>query len=122
MGELTAKPGEKKSGQLVVARRAFSSVSVPITVINGHTPGPRLAVLAGEHGCEYCGIAAAVRLCRELKPEQVTGSLIAVPVVNIISFESRSLFVTPIDMVSLHSGCLGLAFNLLLGRRRLNYV
>jgi len=102
-GTVTASPGEKKSGRLVVAQRSFSDVASPITVIRGRKPGPVLAVLAGEHGCEYCGIAAAVKLCREVKPEQIAGTLVVVPVVNILSFESRSLFVTPLDMVNIYT-------------------
>jgi predicted deacylase len=62
-----------------------------------------LAVLAGEHGCEYCGIAAAVRVCREIKPEQLAGTLVVVPVVNMLSFEQRSLFVTPVDQVNIYT-------------------
>jgi predicted deacylase len=103
IGPITAHPGEKKSGELLVARRSFSQVCSPITVIRGKKSGPVLAVLAGEHGCEYCGIAAAVKLCREIKPEQISGTLIIVPVVNILSFEARSLFVTPLDMINIYT-------------------
>jgi predicted deacylase len=103
IGSITAHPGEKKSGQLRVAGRSFSQVCSPITVVRGQKKGPVLAVLAGEHGCEYCGIAAAVRLCREIKPEQISGTLLIVPVVSILSFEARSLFVTPLDMVNIYT-------------------
>jgi hypothetical protein len=102
-GSITASPGEKKSGELIVARRPFSNVCSPITVVRGNAPGPVLAVLAGEHGCEYCGIAAAVKLCREMRPEEISGTLVVVPVVNILSFEARSLFVTPLDMVNIYT-------------------
>ena len=103
IGSVVAYPGEKKSGKLLVARRSFSEVQSPVTVIRGIKQGPTLAVLAGEHGCEYCGIAAAVRLCREINPEQVAGTLIIIPVVNILSFEARSLFVTPLDTVNIYT-------------------
>jgi len=103
IGDVVVEAGQKKCGKLVVARRSFSEVCSPITVIRGHNPGPTLAVLAGEHGVEYCGIAAAVKLCREIQPEQISGTLIVVPVVNILSFESRSLFVTPIDAVNIYT-------------------
>lgn len=103
VGSITAGPSEKKSGELVVARRPFSNVCSPVTVVRGYKPGPVLAVLAGEHGCEYCGIAAAVKLCREIDPEDISGTVIVVPVVNILSFEARSLFVTPLDMVNIYT-------------------
>jgi predicted deacylase len=103
IGSLTVNPAEKKSGELVTARRAFSNVSSPLTVIRGTKPGPTLAVFAGEHGCEYCGIAAAVRVCREIEPKQIAGTLVVVPVVNVLSFEARSLFVNPIDQVNIYT-------------------
>ncbi len=103
IGNLNVGPGEKKSGHIVVAHRAHSDVTSPVTVVRGKKPGPVLAVLAGEHGCEYCGIAAAVRVCREVKPEDISGILVVVPVVSTISFDSRSLFVNPIDMVNIYT-------------------
>ena len=103
IGDLIVGENQKKSGKLTVAHRSFSEVNSPITVIRGKTSGPTLAVLAGEHGVEYCGIAAALKLCREIQPEQISGTLIVVPVVNILSFESRSLFVTPTDTVNIYT-------------------
>ena len=103
VGSVTVGPGEKKNGEIVTARRPFSNVCSPVTVVRGREPGPVLAVLAGEHGCEYCGISAAVRLCREIGPESISGTLIVVPVVNVLSFEARSLFVTPLDMVNIYT-------------------
>jgi len=103
IGELSVEPGQKKSGKLVVARRSFTDICSPITVVVGNNDGPTLAVLAGEHGCEYCGIAAAVKLCKEIKPDQISGTLIIVPIANILMFEGRSLFVTPIDGVNIYT-------------------
>lgn len=103
LGQISVEPGAKKSGGLVIGHRPFSEIRCPITVIRGMKDGPTLAVLAGEHGCEYCGIAAAVKLCREIRSEEISGTLIVVPVVNILMFEARSLFVTPIDGVNIYT-------------------
>lgn len=103
IGSVSVKNGEKKSGEISLAHRAFSDVRCPVTVVRGDGPGPTLAVLAGEHGCEYCGIAAALKLCREIKHEQISGTLVVVPVVNTLMFDNRSLFVTPIDGVNIYT-------------------
>jgi len=103
IGSLSVGVGEKKHGELVLAQRAISKLSTPITVIRGNKPGPTLAVIAGEHGCEYCGITAAVKLCSDMKPEQIAGTLVVVPLVNIPAFEARSTYVNPVDTVNIWS-------------------
>ncbi len=49
-------------------------------VVNGS--GPTVLVLAGNHGDEYAGQLAAMRLLKELQPEQVTGRVIIIPVLS----------------------------------------
>jgi N-alpha-acetyl-L-2,4-diaminobutyrate deacetylase len=49
-------------------------------VVNGS--GPTVLVLAGNHGDEYAGQFAALRLVQELKPEQVHGRVIVIPVLS----------------------------------------
>lgn len=44
--------------------------------------GPTVLVLAGNHGDEYEGQVAALRLLQELQPEQVHGRVIVIPVLS----------------------------------------
>ena len=44
--------------------------------------GPTVLVLAGNHGDEYEGQVAAMRLLQELQPEQVQGRVIVIPVLS----------------------------------------
>jgi predicted deacylase len=54
---------------------------VPIaTIANGD--GPTVLVSGGNHGNEYEGQIAALRLVHEIEPEQVTGRIIVVPVIS----------------------------------------
>ena len=54
---------------------------VPIaTIANGD--GPTVLVSGGNHGNEYEGQIAALRLVDELQPEQVNGRIIVVPVIS----------------------------------------
>jgi N-alpha-acetyl-L-2,4-diaminobutyrate deacetylase len=54
---------------------------VPIaTIANGG--GPTVFVSGGNHGDEYEGQIAALRLVREIRPEQVSGRIIVVPILS----------------------------------------
>jgi len=63
----------------------------------GAADGPRVALVAGVHGCEYSSIAAVTRFMAGLDAAALAGSLLAVPVVNLSAFRARSPFVTPAD-------------------------
>lgn len=77
-------------------------VRIPFTVIKGANEGPTLCVTAGVHPTEYAGIDAAIRLSNEVKPEELKGRLIIVPVVNLPGFWARS-YLCPIDGVDICS-------------------
>jgi N-alpha-acetyl-L-2,4-diaminobutyrate deacetylase len=54
---------------------------VPVaTVANGE--GPTVLVSGGNHGNEYEGQIAALRLVHELRPEQVHGRIVVVPIIS----------------------------------------
>ena len=56
----------------------WANVMIPITTItNGE--GPTVLILGGNHGDEYQGQIAAMKLARELTPEMVTGRVILIP-------------------------------------------
>ena len=59
----------------------WASSFIPIaTVANGE--GPNVLVLAGNHGDEYEGQVAALRLIQELEPGRVSGRVTIVPVLS----------------------------------------
>ena len=103
IGNINSRPSTKTSGYLNVADKAASSIALPVTIVQGQSSGPTLVVIAGEHGCEYCGIMAAVRLIASITPEKIKGTLIVVPLANPPAFEERTLFVNPIDAVNLYA-------------------
>jgi uncharacterized protein len=103
VGDVVAAPGRKQSGHFKVGEKAASSIELPVTIIQGESSGPTLVVLAGEHGCEYCGIVAAVRIIRDIQAKEIKGTLVVLPLANPPAFEERSLFVNPIDAVNLYA-------------------
>src|SRR5262245_20615710 len=59
----------------------WAKLLIPITVIrNGK--GPTVLVLGGNHGDEYPGPIAILKLMRELQPADVSGTLILLPTLN----------------------------------------
>jgi predicted deacylase len=55
---------------------------VPVIVIKGARPGPRLLVTAGIHGDELNGIAVIHRLAAQVDPARLAGTLVMVPGLN----------------------------------------
>ena len=60
-----------------------TQMTMPIHVIRGKKPGPRLFVCAAIHGDELNGIEIIRRLLKQSALNQLCGDLIAVPMVNV---------------------------------------
>jgi uncharacterized protein len=75
----------------------LNQVDVPAFKLTGAGDGPSLSLIGGVHGCEYSSIAAVIKVMRALDPEQLSGTITAVPVVSMDSFTERSPFVVPAD-------------------------
>jgi predicted deacylase len=59
-----------------------SMLSIPVNVLVGLSHRPVLLAVAGHHGDEHEGPAALVEVWRQLDPDDLRGSLIAIPVLN----------------------------------------
>ena len=64
-----------------VHRSAYGWIPIPIARI-ARGPGPRVLLVAGNHGDEWEGQIALGELIRELEPSDIAGSLVIVPSVN----------------------------------------
>jgi uncharacterized protein len=102
VGPIVAAPGTRATAIVSVDLGAGQSVDVPLLVINGPEPGPRVGVTAGIHGAEYVSIAALRRVVLGLDPAKVRGSIVAVLTANPAAFQKRSIYVDPIDGVNLN--------------------
>jgi predicted deacylase len=94
IGDVDVKPGEKKTINLPLPTLyTSSSMDMPIHVINGMEPGPRLFVSAALHGNEINGVEIIHRLIKqESDTKNIKGTLIAIPVVNVFGFISQSRY------------------------------
>lgn len=70
---------------------------LPCTLINGCQDGPVVLIDGGIHNAEYVGIEAATRLASELKPQDVSGKLIIIHLVNVNGFKARTISVCADD-------------------------
>jgi hypothetical protein len=96
VGTLRAARGTRATGHIAVDL-GVATVEVPVVLIHGAAPGPRVAVTSGIHGAEYVSIAAHRRVAMELDPERMRGSLVSVLVANPAAFAARSIYVDPLD-------------------------
>jgi predicted deacylase len=67
-------------------------VVLPVHVLHGRRPGPRLFVTAAIHGDEINGIAIIRRLLTSSSLRNLRGTLLAVPVVNVYGFVRHSRY------------------------------
>lgn len=100
--DISAQPGQVARGYIEVGETATGPIRFPLVIINGQKPGPRLCLTAGVHATEYAPIDAALRLVHEISPAALTGTIVAVPVVSMHMFASRTGFVSPIDGLNLN--------------------
>jgi N2-acetyl-L-2,4-diaminobutanoate deacetylase len=79
---------------------AWGAVMIPITVIrNGE--GPTALLTGGNHGDEYEGPIALLKLANDLKPAEVSGRVIIVPAMNYPAFRAARR-TSPIDAGNLN--------------------
>lgn len=91
IGDLSVAPGEFATGNLHLFRLASGrDVAVPIQVWHGARPGPVLCLVANQHGNEFRPISVFRELVRNLKPADMRGSVIGLPIANPFSFEMCS--------------------------------
>ena len=91
VGTATAAPGEIAYGVIPVTTLAGGTpVEIPVAVVNGTKPGKVIWVDGAFHGDEPEGPLCCQHLLREVDPQQLAGTLVLVPVVNLAAFQAAS--------------------------------
>ena len=78
----------------------WANVMIPITVVS-RGEGPTVLVLGGNHGDEYQGQIAIMKLARELMPEKVTGRVILIPSLNLPAARAATRL-SPLDGMNMN--------------------
>ena len=91
-GEAIA-PGQRRRIEIPVSRLPTQTlISLPVVVIHGSEPGPRLWLSAAIHGDEINGVDIIRQVLGIIKPKKLKGTLLAVPVVNVFGFIEQSRY------------------------------
>ena len=99
---IAANCGERSHGFVSIGETASGPIQFPVVIVNGVEDGPILCLTAGVHATEYAPIDAVMRVAQSLAPEELRGAVVAVPVVNMRMFDSRTGFVSPLDGLNLN--------------------
>ncbi len=89
----TLEPGTRRRIELPAARLATGSpLGLPVEVVHGLRPGPRVWLTAAIHGDELNGIEIVRQVLNETTPKRLAGTLVAVPIVNVFGFITESRY------------------------------
>ena len=86
---ISVTPGTRQRHSLEFTELADGTkVSIPLDLINGAEPGPRLYLGAAIHGDEVDGVGILFRALADVDPKSLRGSIVCVPVQHPLSFHA----------------------------------
>lgn len=91
----------KETEYLSTRGRGDEEIVVPLARVHGREESPTLLVVAGVHGSEYAGIEATRRLLGWVDPDALSGTLVAIPCLNLPAFYGLAMHVNPLDGLNL---------------------
>ena len=93
IGGVVVNPGERRTIDLPVTDLStHTPMTMPVQVICGRKPGPKLFVCAALHGDEITGVEVIRRVLKLGALKRLRGTLIAIPIVNVFGFVSLSRY------------------------------
>jgi predicted deacylase len=85
IGAVRVRAGSARELELPITRLVTGAdVSLPVRILHGREDGPTMWVNAATHGDEVVGVEVIRRVLAVLSPKTLRGTLIAVPVVNVL--------------------------------------
>ena len=86
---ISLPPGTRRRHTVELVELADgTTISIPLDLINGGEPGPRLYLGAAIHGDEVDGVAILFRALADIDPARLRGSIVCVPVQHPLSFHA----------------------------------
>ena len=86
---ISVAPGTRRRHSIELTELADGArVSIPLDLINGAGPGPRLYLGAAIHGDEVDGVGILFRALADVDPRRLRGSIVCVPVQHPLSFHA----------------------------------
>ncbi|HBY99279.1 MAG: succinylglutamate desuccinylase/aspartoacylase family protein [Ardenticatenaceae bacterium] len=105
LGDLTVAAGTRAFTRLPVAPLLLgATLSLPVHVVHGRYPGPVLGLLSGVHGAEYLPVRCLREAVLQINPDELHGTVLALPVANPVAFmqDSRITLEDDIDFGNLN--------------------
>ncbi|MFC6990040.1 succinylglutamate desuccinylase/aspartoacylase family protein [Haloplanus sp. GCM10025708] len=91
-------PGEKRQFRYEVSETYLGdAVEMPVTVINGDQPGPRVFMTAAIHGDELNGVKVLQEVADRYRPNDVHGTLVLLHVVNVPGYQAQQRYLPIYD-------------------------
>lgn len=89
----TVPPGRRADLELRPARLPSGGwMTIPVVVLHGSAPGPTMWISAAIHGDEVCGVEVIRQVLASVDVARLSGTLLAVPVLNVPGFSSGSRY------------------------------
>lgn len=79
-------PGTRRAGWLEFGASWNGPYRLPLVVIKGAKPGPRLVAVGAQHADEVYGVLALLKAAERVDPAKVTGDLLMVPCLNTFGY------------------------------------
>lgn len=93
VGTQSVAPGQSAVIELPIAQLyTRTAMNLPVHVVNGLHPGPRLFISAAIHGDELNGVEIIRRVLQQKALRRLNGAVIAVPIVNIFGLIQHSRY------------------------------
>ena len=91
-------PGEKRQFRYEVSETYLGDpVQIPVTVINGDQPGPRVFMTAAIHGDELNGVKVLQEVADSYGPGDIHGTLVLLHVVNVPGYQAQQRYLPIYD-------------------------
>jgi predicted deacylase len=92
------RPGEKRQFRYEVGETYLGDpVEIPVTIINGDEPGPRVCMTAAVHGDELNGVKVLQEVADRYTPSKVHGTLVLLHVVNVPAYQAQQRYIPIYD-------------------------
>lgn len=86
-------PGESRRLLWIASETSYGSkLETPVYIIHGEEPGPTLCLTAAIHGDELNGVEIVRQLVSDLSADDLYGTVIGVPIVNLLGFTRGSRY------------------------------
>lgn len=93
IGDQTIHAGTRSTVELPVSLLAnHIPVNLPVHVVHGARPGPVIFLSAAVHGDEIIGVEIIRRVLRSAALNRLSGTLLAIPIVNVYGFLNQSRY------------------------------